>query len=119
MKIDGEDALKRKEEKKGEYLEKTYYLRGLERYMVSMTRVRSWKLEGDPIYWATSPYIVADGMFKVTNKLHGRKLIFQEVGGGGIFEKVEGDDTLAEGCHLRRRVKRVLLPRQGFQIIIF
>jgi hypothetical protein len=116
--IEGENAEKRKVVEEGNRKTTTYYLKGRPSYKASSKRTITWKLEKDPIYWATSPYIVIGGTFKVTNKLRGKRLIFQEIGGAEIFQILEGASVLPDGEHLRRGVADVLLPRQGFQIII-
>lgn len=117
---DGEDPSKRRVEESKDRTKRTttYFLSGKSSYRTSRTRLMTWKITKDPCYLSNSPYIIGGGSFKITNKLSGMQLIFQEIGGNKILQPVEGGDWLHEGDVARRRVAEVLLPRQGFQIIM-
>jgi hypothetical protein len=115
--IQGEDAARRTKETTNDELKLTYYMRGASSYRITRTRETIWNFTDDPIFSFTSPYITESGTFKISNNIKGKRILIQQIGFGQLFN-APPQQIIASGQAARMEVASVLLPNQGFQVII-
>lgn len=96
----------------------TYSLSGSTEYVVYWKRRRSWDVTKDCMLQQSSPYVVRDGTLRIENAAPGLQVQFMELGGEGLYRPIEGALPWVAGT-LKLAHNGVLLPDQGFQLIMF
>jgi hypothetical protein len=115
--IQGEDVARRKKEATNDEMTLTFYMTGASSYRITRTRETIWNATDDPIFSYTSPYITESGAFRITNNIKGKRILVQQIGFGHLFD-APPQQILVTGQAVRIEIASVLLPNQGFQIII-
>jgi hypothetical protein len=96
----------------------TYKLSGKDRYRVYRRRRIYWRLDLDPTLEHTSTYVTHGLTLHITNAASGINILFNEIGGSKLFEKLGAIDQIIKfGETSSRRAKKVLLPNQGYLLV--
>ena len=118
LKIDGELPVGPPNVKKRGHSERTtYHLSGKAKYWIEHIETLTWSIAKDPTFMRTSMQVVDGFQLRIENKAVGLRIVFVEIGGEGLFNSVAAD-LINSGEVMRRSATRVVLPGQGFQLVL-
>ncbi|MBY5515658.1 hypothetical protein [Rhizobium leguminosarum] len=94
-------------------------------YVIVSDRKSGWKLDSDPTYEQTSPYVVDGTVLKIRNLAEGIRLVYHDVAGTGLLLPELNEqrctpnwDVISFGAEIALKSEYLLLPGQGYMVVI-
>ncbi len=98
--------------------------RGGKAYKVQRNRSITWRIDDDPIFQQTSPYVAQNVRLRIANDAEGIAVIYNDVGGSPIFRPTldagadHAWDVIRFGHSIELVGEPVLLPDQGYLLVL-
>lgn len=94
-------------------------------YKVFRRRSMAWKIDDDPTFQQTSPYVAENVTLSIKNNAEGLSVMYNDIGGMPIFRPVSGFerkgaswDVVRFGESIELTGEPVLLPDQGYLLVL-